>query len=49
MSNAAIVFGAMLDADDLPNTYDEAMASLESQLWLAAIKDELSSMEQQDA
>ena len=48
MSNAALVAAAMLDADDLPNTYDEAMTSPESQLWLAAIKDELSSMEQQD-
>ena len=48
MSNSALVAATMLDADDLANTYNEAMASPESQLWLAAIKDELSSMEQQD-
>ena len=48
MSNAALVAAAILDADDLTNTYNEPMASPESQLWLAAIKDELSSMEQRD-
>ena len=48
MSKAALVAAAILNADDLTNTYNEPMASPESQLWLAAIKDELSSMEQRD-
>ena len=48
MSNAALVAAAILDPDDVTNTYNEPIASPESQLWLAAIKDELSSMEQWD-